>query len=148
MAEYRDEIVQVVQDLIRRRSINMPPTGKEESCQEYLADYLRLARARRRSVRARPGPGFGRASGLLAGRDYRNRPNVTSHLPGRGGGRSLLLTGHVDTVALGDNVWTSPPFGPRDPRRQALWPGHHRHEGRDGRDGGDVQGYRCEGHAR
>jgi acetylornithine deacetylase len=45
------------------------------------------------------------------GRDYRNRPNVNSILPGRGGGRSLLLTGHVDTVTLGDNVWSHPPFG-------------------------------------
>ena len=46
------------------------------------------------------------------GRDYHNRPNLHSRLPGRGGGRSLLLTGHIDTVALGDNVWTSPPFVP------------------------------------
>ena len=46
------------------------------------------------------------------GRDYHNRPNLHSRLPGRGGGRSLLLSGHVDTVALGDNVWTSPPFVP------------------------------------
>lgn len=35
---------------------------------------------------------------------------------------SLLLTGHVDTVALGDNVWASPPFVPeiRDGRLYGL----------------------------
>ena len=27
-----------------------------------------------------------------------------------GGGRSLLLTGHVDTVALGDNMWSNRPL--------------------------------------
>ena len=44
------------------------------------------------------------------GRDYRDRPNIHSCQQGAGGGRSLLLTGHIDTVALGDNVWTHPPF--------------------------------------
>jgi acetylornithine deacetylase len=29
------------------------------------------------------------------------RPNVTTYLPGAGGGRSLLLNGHVDTIPIG-----------------------------------------------
>ena len=32
-------------------------------------------------------------------------------LDGAGGGRSLLLTGHMDTVALGENDWSVDPFG-------------------------------------
>ena len=40
LAEYRDEIMQVVQDLIRMPSRNMPPGGEELACQEYLARYL------------------------------------------------------------------------------------------------------------
>lgn len=45
------------------------------------------------------------------GRDYTDRPNLYSVLPGKGKGRSLLLTGHCDTVALGENEWSHPPFG-------------------------------------
>ncbi len=45
------------------------------------------------------------------GRDYRDRPNVSSLQPGKRGGRSLLLTGHSDTVALGERAWSKPPFG-------------------------------------
>ena len=34
---YQDEIVQVMQDLIRIPSQNMPPLGEERDCQEYIA---------------------------------------------------------------------------------------------------------------
>ena len=43
LVEYRDEILRVVQDLIRMPSRNMPPGGEELACQEYLAGYLRRA---------------------------------------------------------------------------------------------------------
>ena len=45
------------------------------------------------------------------GRDYTARPNVGARLPGAGGGRSLVLSGHVDTVPIGAEPWTRDPFG-------------------------------------
>jgi acetylornithine deacetylase len=45
------------------------------------------------------------------GRDYTARPNVVARRPGRGGGRSLVLSGHVDTVPLGTQPWCHDPFG-------------------------------------
>ena len=45
------------------------------------------------------------------GRDYANRPNVTSQIDGKGEGRSLLLSGHIDTVPLGTTDWSYDPFG-------------------------------------
>ena len=110
LAEYRDEIMQVVQDLIRMPSRNMPPGGEELACQEYLARYLGGAGLSTELYEPDQAPGMVEHPSYWPGRDYHNRPNLHSRLPGRGGGRSLLLTGHVDTVALGDNVWTSPPF--------------------------------------
>lgn len=110
LAEYRDEIIQVVQDLIRMPSRNMPPGGEEADCQAYLAGYLRRAGLSADLYEPDQAPGLVEHPAYWPGRDYRNRPNLHSRLPGRGGGRSLLLTGHVDTVALGDNVWTYPPF--------------------------------------
>ena len=110
LAEYRGEIMQVVQDLIRMPSRNMPPGGEELACQEYLAGYLRRAGLPVDLYEPDQVPGLMEHPAYWPGRDYRNRPNLHSSLPGRGGGRSLLLSGHVDTVAMGDNVWTYPPF--------------------------------------
>ena len=52
------------------------------------------------------------ASGLESVLNYRGRPNVVGVIEGTGGGRSLILNGHIDTVTLepvGD--WTKEPFG-------------------------------------
>ncbi len=40
---------------------------------------------------------------------WRNRPLTVAVLRGAGGGRSLVINGHVDVVAPGEG-WTSPPF--------------------------------------
>ena len=122
LAEYQDEIMQVVQDLIRIPSRNMPPGGEELACQEYLARYLGGAGLATELYEPDQAPGMVEHPSYWPGRDYHHRPNLHSRLPGRGGGRSLLLTGHIDTVALGDNVWTSPPFVPeiRDGRLYGL----------------------------
>ncbi len=43
---------------------------------------------------------------------YAGRPNVVGRLAGAGGGRSLLLNAHIDTVEPGnETAWTHPPFG-------------------------------------
>ena len=52
------------------------------------------------------------ASGLESVLNYHGRPNVVGVFAGSGGGRSLILNGHIDTVTLeprGD--WTREPFG-------------------------------------
>jgi acetylornithine deacetylase len=45
------------------------------------------------------------------GHDYTDRPNLVGTLPGTGGGRSLILNGHVDTMPAGDlEKWTYDPW--------------------------------------
>ena len=115
LESYRDEILRVVQDLIRIPSRNMPPTGEEGPAQAYLADYLRRAGLGVDLYEPDQAPGLLEHPAYWPGRSYRGRPNLHSCLPGAGGGsgaagRSLLLTGHIDTVALGDYVWTHPPY--------------------------------------
>jgi len=44
--------------------------------------------------------------------NYKNRPNVVGTLKGRGGGRSLLLNGHIDNVTVEpQSDWSHDPFG-------------------------------------
>lgn len=41
---------------------------------------------------------------------YEKRPNVVGIWPGSGGGRSLLLNGHVDVVPATAEDWSTPPW--------------------------------------
>ncbi len=51
-------------------------------------------------------------SGLEGVLNYEGRPNVVGVLKGSGGGRSLILNGHIDTVTLEPREsWTRDPFG-------------------------------------
>ncbi|QEO61223.1 peptidase [Bacillus altitudinis] len=44
-------------------------------------------------------------------RSFQGSPNVAGRLKGKGGGKSILLNGHVDVVPAGDtNQWTYPPY--------------------------------------
>ncbi len=44
--------------------------------------------------------------------NYKNRPNLVATLKGSGGGRSLWLTGHIDTVTIEPKEdWQRDPFG-------------------------------------
>ena len=53
-----------------------------------------------------------RASGLENVLNYRQRPNVVGRWPGTGGGRSLILNGHVDTVTVEPvSEWSHDPYG-------------------------------------
>lgn len=52
------------------------------------------------------------ASGLQSVLNYENRPNVVGVKRGSGGGRSLMLATHVDTVTIEPVAqWTRKPFG-------------------------------------
>ena len=53
-----------------------------------------------------------KSSGLEPVLNYRGRPNVVGQFKGTGGGRSLILNGHVDTVTVEPrDEWTCDPFG-------------------------------------
>jgi acetylornithine deacetylase len=111
IAGYRDEMIQVMTDLIRTPSQNQPPIGYEKAVQEYMAGFLGRAGLAAELYQPDQVKGLLEHPDYWPGRDYTDRPNLCSTLPGKGGGRSLLLTGHADTVVLGDNVWSRPPFG-------------------------------------
>jgi acetylornithine deacetylase len=105
----RADVLELAQALVRVDSVAFPPDGHETAAQKVLARVLRrhrvdvelydvgfLARSRHPFVRR--------------DRRYRGRHNLVARLPGTGRGRSLLLSGHVDTVPAGCGAWTRSPW--------------------------------------
>src|SRR5215212_1582753 len=112
-----EETVALLRQLVRVPSVNPYFTGSPEPSQEgdvqdILAD--RLARLGGQLDRWEPSAGdlarYAGGPGYYPDRDFRGRPNLAATLSGSGGGRSLLLLGHVDVVSAGEG-WTVDPFG-------------------------------------
>jgi len=89
------EVVNVCQDLIRIRSVN--PPGEERAVAQYAADYLHNL-------------GFN----IEMIEHASQRASLLARLPGDSlpaGQPGLMLSGHLDTVAPGAEVWKHDPFG-------------------------------------
>src|SRR3712207_2109447 len=117
VSQRHEETVTLLQELVRVPSVNpyfsgTDGTSREGDVQDILADRLEPLGARldRWEPDARDLARYAGGPGYYADRDFRGRPNLAATLPGRGGGRSLLLLGHVDVVSTGDG-WTVDPFG-------------------------------------
>ncbi len=109
----RDELVALASDLIgfdtTAREVADPPRD-EVALQEYLASRLRAVGAE--VDLWEPTPEDVASSPLVPpGLRFDGRPQLAARIPGRGGGRSLLLNGHIDVVSAEPRTrWTSDPF--------------------------------------
>jgi acetylornithine deacetylase len=109
--QHRDRLVEIIRDLVRMPSENTPPVGAEAACQVYVADFLRNQGWKPLMYELDQVPGIRDHPLFRGGRDYKGRPNLGARKPGTDGGRSLLLSGHIDTVPKGTQPWTRDPFG-------------------------------------
>lgn len=107
----RDRLTGIVRDLVRIPSENTPPTGAEGACQRYAAELLLDCGWDVEVYELDSVAGLREHALYLEGRDYTGRPNLGARRRGTGGGRSLLLSGHMDTVPQGTQNWTREPFG-------------------------------------
>ena len=89
--DLRDEAVTLARDLIRVDSSN--PPGNETAVACVLRDYLEA---------------HGVGCELVARES--DRANLIARVPGSGGGPSLALLGHSDTVPADTSGWQHPPF--------------------------------------
>lgn len=115
-AGYHEQTVALLQQLIRVPSVNpyfsnYETPSREGEVQEIIAGRLEKLGARldRWEPNSADLAQYAGGPGYYAGRDFRGRPNLVATLPGKGGGRSLLLLGHADVVSAGDG-WTVDPF--------------------------------------
>lgn len=95
--EHQDDLLELVHDLVRIDS-QIPPFADEREIVEFLG---------------------GRISDLGLGDPYvlaadPHRPNLITRVAGSGGGRTLILNGHLDTKPVGDAraLWLSDPLAP------------------------------------
>lgn len=112
VAERRDEIVALLGELIAfdttARAVDDPPRD-EAALQEHLAERLRRAGAAIDLWEPSPSDLAGHPL-LPDGLGFAGRPQLAATLPG-GGGRSLLLNGHIDAVSYEPRAaWTSDPL--------------------------------------
>jgi acetylornithine deacetylase len=115
LIRYVDEnisrLTSLVADLVRIPSENTPPAGAEFECQQFVAGRLRAAGWDPLVYTLDSVPGLRQHPLFWSGRDYSHRPNVGARKAGANGGRSLVLSGHMDTVPRGTQNWTRDPFG-------------------------------------
>jgi len=103
----REGAVSLLKQLISFPSV----TGSEKDIQAFLAEKLRRLGAtvdvwEPNLDRLRQHPAF-----VPVEVGYHDRPNVVGTFPGSGGGRSLLLNGHVDVTPPGPpEAWTHGPW--------------------------------------
>ncbi len=106
LAAHRGDLVELTRELVAFPSENRPPRGDEEPCQRHVTAYLRGLGLEPDLFAPDEVPGATDHPAWWPGRDYAGRPCVAARVPGTGGGRSLLWSGHVDVVpALGKGVY-------------------------------------------
>jgi len=110
VADRQDELLGFLSSLVQISSEVYPPQGNELACQRFVEAAYRNAGAQVDVFTPDEVPGlrehpafFGTWDGLP--RTFENRPDVVAVFPGRGGGRSLLFSTHVDTVPLNPAQW-------------------------------------------
>lgn len=104
VAPVAKDAIKLLQKVVRTDTVAMPPDGNEGPAQKIIQAALKrygldvelydtgfLLKSKHPYVRRN--------------RHYKGRPNLIARIPGKGRGRSLLLTGHVDTVPPGPNKW-------------------------------------------
>lgn len=107
--DLRDEAI----DLLRRIVAVPSVTGSEEAVQHVIAGEMRAMGFDQVDVwEADPSEMAAYAESIGEIASFAGRPNVVGTLQGAGGGRSLVLNAHIDTVDNGDPAfWTTDPLG-------------------------------------
>ena len=114
IASREDELVELLQALIGfdtvARDISAPG-GDVAVLQRYVADRLG-GHGAEVAVEEPETAGLAGHPFIADGFSFAGRPQLVARFPGVGGGRTLLLNGHIDVVSVEPReAWTADPFG-------------------------------------
>lgn len=105
-------LIATLRDLVGTPSQNTPPNGEEAACQRKVASVLTSLGWEPDVYDLTEVASLTTHPEFWPGRSYVDRPNVNARKKGSGGGRSLILSGHIDTVpADTPAAWTRSPWG-------------------------------------
>ena len=96
--------------LVAVNTENHAPFGQENPAQHLYAEALRAQGCELDVYEVATVPGLLAHPAYWAERPCTGRRNVLARRRGRGGGRSLLLSGHMDTVPAEPELWSRPPW--------------------------------------
>jgi acetylornithine deacetylase len=108
----KDTILENLSQLIQIKTVNTPPTGNEKPGQEFLYNLISKFIPDEdidifevddvKNVREHP-LFESKIDGIE--RIYKNRPNLVAKIKGTSNGRSLVFSGHMDTVKVFEDKW-------------------------------------------
>jgi acetylornithine deacetylase len=108
--ENRRAVLDLNRSLVSIPSENRYPKGDENEVQGFVKSYLGDLGCRTEVFLPTDVPGLTEHPAYLGGRNYEGRHNVVGKREGTGGGRSILFSGHMDTVPRGEDPWSVDPF--------------------------------------
>jgi acetylornithine deacetylase len=108
--EHRRTILDLNRALVSIPSENRYPDGDEAEVQRFVEGLLQDLGCETDTFLPTDVPGLAEHPAYLGERNYEGRPNMVGKKKGAGGGRSLLFSGHTDTVPRGEDPWSVDPF--------------------------------------
>ncbi len=108
--ENREDILDFNRTLVSIPSENRYPNGDEKEVQKVVERSLQELGCETDVFLPTDVPGLTEHPAYLGGRNYEERPNVVGKKRGAGRGRSIMFSGHMDTVPRGDDPWSVDPF--------------------------------------
>jgi acetylornithine deacetylase len=106
----RRSILDLNRALVSIPSENRYPDGDEERVQRFVEGLLQDLGCETETFLPTDVPGLAEHPAYLGGRNYEGRPNVIGKKKGAGGGRTIMFSGHMDTVPKGEDPWSFDPF--------------------------------------
>lgn len=103
--KWREQVIKYTQDLVNIPTENKPPVGYEKKGQEYVKKELLKMGLEVKEMGPYDIPDFKENSAFSHERDYTERKNVIGIWKGTGGGKSVLLTGHMDVAPKEPMQW-------------------------------------------